>query len=127
MSILIDSSIWIDYFRGEGQADVVDLLIEENLIVTNDLILAELIPALYLRKQIRLVGLLQEIKRHTVTIEWDHIEQMQITCMKKGINGIGISDLIIAQNAIQNDLHLFSRDKHFKLMSKHISLSVHGK
>jgi predicted nucleic acid-binding protein len=45
--------------------------------------------------------------------------------MKNGINAIGISDLIIAQNAIQNDLHLLSLDKHFNLMAKHVPLSVY--
>lgn len=45
MSILVDSSVWVDYFRGTGlSSDHLDLLIEENLVVTNDLILAELLP-----------------------------------------------------------------------------------
>jgi hypothetical protein len=44
MSVLVDSSIWIDYFRNTGKADALDVLIDENLVVVNDLILAELIP-----------------------------------------------------------------------------------
>jgi len=127
MSVLVDSSAWIDYFRGAGEADTIDLLIEENLIVTNDLILAELVPALRIQKQRRLIALLREVKRYPVQIDWDDIEQMQITCMRNGINGIGIPDLMIAQNAIQNNLHLLARDKHFDLMSEHMPLSVYGK
>jgi len=45
MNILVDTPVWIDYFRGTGSADLVDRLIEENLVATNDLILAELVPA----------------------------------------------------------------------------------
>lgn len=126
MSTLVDSSIWIDYFRGAGQPAVVDLLIEENVVVANDLILAELIPALHLRRQKRLIALLREVKRYPIAIDWDDITSMQIMCMRNGIHGVGIPDLIIAQNAIQHDLHLLASDKHFDLMSKYIPLSLHG-
>ena len=126
MSVLVDSSVWIDYFRGKGKLDVVDLLIEENLIVINDLILTELIPALHVRKQKRLIALLREVKRYPIEIDWDDITQMQITCMRKGVNGIGVPDLIITQNAIQNDLHLLTNDKHFNLISQYIPLSLYG-
>ena len=44
MSILVDSSIWIDYFKGGNGSLELDSLIDENLVVTNDLILTELIP-----------------------------------------------------------------------------------
>ena len=125
MSTLVDSSVWIDYFRGTGQPAVVDVLIEDNLIVANDLILAELIPALHLRRQRRLIALLREVKRFPIVIDWDDITKMQITCMRNGINGVGIPDLLIAQNAIQNDLRLLSADKHFDLMSNYLPLSLY--
>lgn len=126
MSVLVDSSAWIDYFRGSDQSDVVDFLIEQNLLVINDLIFAELTPALHMRKQRRLIALLREVKRYPVEIDWDEITQMQITCMRNGVNGVGIADLIIAQNAIQNDLDLFTFDRHFDSMGKYIPLSIYG-
>ena len=46
MSILVDSSVWIDYFRSGKYSDQLDYYIEQNIISTNDLILAELIPVL---------------------------------------------------------------------------------
>jgi hypothetical protein len=122
---LIDSSIWIDYFRGAGRTETVDLLIEENLVVSNDLVLAELIPALHLRRQKRLITLLRQVKRSPIVIDWEDITTMQITCIRNGVNGVGIPDLIIAQNAIQNDLRLLSSDKHFELMSRYVPLSLH--
>ena len=126
MSVLVDSSVWVDYFRGRGYADDLDLLIEENLVVTNDLILAELIPPLHIRRQNRLIVLLKEVERLSIAPDWDNLVQMQITCLHNGINGVGIPDLIIAQNAIQNGLQLLTRDKHFALLSKHVPLSVYG-
>ena len=61
MDVLVDSSVWIDYFKGAARSTALDMLIDENLVVTNDLILAELIPFLLLKKQKALVGLLQNI------------------------------------------------------------------
>jgi predicted nucleic acid-binding protein len=127
MSILVDTSVWIDYFRGTGSADRVDRLIEENLVATNDLILAELVPPLHRRRERKLIALLREIRRHPISIDWDDLIQMQIVCLRQGVNGVGIPDLIIAQNAIQNRLELLATDKHFVLMSEHMPLSIHGK
>ncbi len=128
MSVLVDSSVWIDYFRGSNNTDrpdKLDYLIDEGLLVTNDLILAELIPPLNIRNQRRIISLLKTLSRIPVNIDWDHLIEMQTKCIRKGINKAGIPDLIIAQNAIFNNLDLYSHDKHFKLMSNHISLSLY--
>ena len=125
MSVLVDSSVWIEYFRNTDQADVLEMLIEENLVVTNELILAELIPALQIRKLKELVTLLREIKRQPMHIDWDNIIRMQTLCLGHGNNGVGIPDLIIAQNSIQGNLRLLSNDKHFITMSKYLSLDMY--
>lgn len=125
MSVLVDSSVWVAYFRGTGDMREVDLLIDEGLVVTNDLILAELTPPLMIRGERKLIGLLQEIERPALAPDWEGIIQMQTTCLRNGINKVGIPDLIIAQHAIQNGFSLFSLDKHFGLLSRHISLRLH--
>ena len=61
MQILIDTSIWIDYFKSGFNSSDLDILIDENLIVTNDIILAELIPSLKIKKQIKVIRLLKSI------------------------------------------------------------------
>ncbi len=53
MDVLVDTSIWIDYFRTCDNSPGLDFLIDENLVVTNDIILAELIPYLKIKKQTR--------------------------------------------------------------------------
>ena len=125
MSILVDSSIWVDYFRGTEETEVLDLLIEENLVVINELILAELIPPLNLPMEKHLITLLRDIKRQPLSIDWDEIIQLQTLCLSKGINGVGIPDLMISQNAIQGGLRLLSKDKHFALISKQIPLELY--
>ncbi len=33
MNVLVDTSIWIDYFRGGDNSSDLDILIDENLLV----------------------------------------------------------------------------------------------
>lgn len=126
MSVLVDSSVWIDYFRGEGPADTIDLLIDQNLVVTNELILAELLPFVYQKQQRKLAAILLELQRQPMHIDWLEIIEMQTLCLRNGINGIGIPDLIIAQNAMQGNLLLFSNDKHFPLIAEHVPLYIYA-
>lgn len=126
MSVLVDSSIWIDFFRDKKNVHPLEFLIEENLVVTNNLILAELIPPLYLKGYNNLISLLYEVTSQPMETDWDEIIQLQTLCLRNGINGVGIPDLMIAQNTIQGNLTLFSKDKHFKLISEHISLELYA-
>jgi predicted nucleic acid-binding protein len=125
MRVLVDSSVWVAYFRGTGDLPDIDWLIEEDLIVTNDLVLAELLPALLVRGETELADLLRDIERVPLTVDWDGIVQMQLVCLRNGINKVGVPDLILAQQAQQNGLSLFSLDKHFRLLGKHLPLGLH--
>ena len=124
MNILVDSSIWIDYFRSGIQSEKLDRYIDQNLICTNDLILAELIPFLKVKKQFRVMKLLKGVTNISLNIRWEKIIDFQNRCLQNGINNVGIPDLIILDNAIQNDLVLFTLDKHFNLINKYIDFEV---
>ena len=125
MSVLVDTSIWIEYFRTGDSAEKLDFLIDENLIVTNDLILAELIPFLKIQNQRKLINLLFNINRFDLSVNWNQIIEYQYKCLKNGLNGVGIPDLIIAQNAKQNHCEIYSLDDHFRLMKDILNLQVH--
>jgi hypothetical protein len=124
MSVLVDTSIWIEYFRSVDNSEKLDFLIDENLILTNDLILAELIPFLRIRKQKKLTNLLLNIKRLNLSIHWGQIIEYQYKCLKNGLNGVSIPDLIIAQNAKQNNCEIYSLDNHFSLMKDILTLNI---
>ena len=124
MSVLVNTSIWVEYFRNGKNTARLDLLIDENLVVTNDLILAELISFLKIRKQRKVVELLNDVNKLQLNIKWDEIINYQVKCLKKGINGVGIPDLIIAQNAKQNDCEIYSSDNHFKLLKNAINIKT---
>jgi predicted nucleic acid-binding protein len=124
MQVLVDTSAWVDYFRSGEKSKKIDYLTDENLLVTNDIILAELIPFLKVRDQHKIMSLLLSIKKLPLSINWDQIIDFQVKCLKKGLNGIGIPDLILAQNARQNHVEIYSLDSHFTLMKDVLDLRL---
>jgi len=124
MSVIVDTSVWIDYFRSGNNSAKLDFLIDEELIVINDLILAELVPFLKVQNQRNIIKLLFNIKKLNLTLNWDQIIEFQFNCLKNGLNGIGIPDLIVAQNAKQNRCEIYSFDNHFRLMKDILKLQL---
>jgi predicted nucleic acid-binding protein len=126
--ILVDSSVWIDYFRNTNSSSAaLSDLIDSNSVCTNDLILAELIPFIKVAGKNELVELLMSITNIEIQIDWQDIIKMQTHNVKNGFTKIGIPDLIILQNAIKNNLYLYSHDKHFGLMSTIHRFKLFGK
>ena len=119
--ILVDSSVWIEYFKGNKDTLSLNKLLDLNSVCVNDLILTELLPSINHKKEAVLRELLLVITKIPLAISWNTLINMQTQNLKRGINKVGIADLIIIQNVIDNDLELFSFDKHFQLISK-----VHG-
>ena len=124
MKILVDSSIWIDYFRSGIKSGKLDMYIEQNLICINELILAELIPFLKVKKQYRVIKLLNTITEVPLSINWQKVIDFQTTCLLHGINKVSIPDLVILDNVMQNDLVLFTLDKNFSLINSYFNFEL---
>lgn len=124
MTVLVDTSVWIDYFRSGNNSEKLDFLIDENIIVINELILAELVPHLLFLNQPKIVELLNSVRNLGLAIDWNELMVFQLKCLQNGLNGIGIPDLIIAQNARQNGSEVYSLDNHFSLMKEIIGLQI---
>jgi predicted nucleic acid-binding protein len=124
MPVIVDTSVWVEYFRGGAACDKLDGLIDEDLVVTNELILAELVPVLKIRNQREIIELLFDITKLNLSIRWGHIIDYQVKCLKSGLNGVGIPDLIIAQNAKQHHCEIYTLDNHFRLMKDILELRL---
>ncbi len=122
--ILVDSSVWIDYFRGGKTGDKVDLLLEHNLVATCGLILAELVPFLKVRNQRKLIKLLQLLPNYDDSPNWQDIIKYQTICLQKGVTGIGLADLILLDISVRNDLAIFSLDRHFDKLHELIDFNL---
>ena len=124
MSVLVDTSVWGEYFRNGNHYEKLDFFIDENIVVTNDLILAELIPFLKIRNQRKIIELLGAVQKLELVVDWDRLVENQYACLKNGINGIGIPDLIIVQNAQHNHCEIYSFDNHFQLMKDVLNIKL---
>jgi predicted nucleic acid-binding protein len=124
-NIVIDSSAWIEYFKGNQKYYFIKELIFNNAICTNDIILTELLPSIIQKKENNLAELLNSMTKYVLSINWQEIRNIQILNLKHGNNNIGISDIIIVQNCLQNNLKLVANDKHFAAMSKYIQIEIY--
>lgn len=86
---------------------------------------AILVCLLKIKKQLKVIKLLHEIKRLPMNIDWEKLIDDQVMCLKSGTNGIGIPDLIITQNATANNCMVYSFDKHFQLLNRFTKVKLY--
>jgi predicted nucleic acid-binding protein len=79
---------------------------------------------LKIRNQRKIIDLLHSIDKLKLSIDWNQIIDFQFKCLKNGLNGISIPDLVVAQNAKQNNSAIYSLDNHFKLMKDILGLNL---
>lgn len=120
MEVLVDSSAWISFFRGtEGEEDVakaVDYLLSGDECATNEVIKTEIMPMMTLRNED--ASLLEALRCSELIVDWSAVRELQVKCLRAGINKVGIGDLIIALDAVRLKRPLFTLDKHFRLIAK---------
>ena len=120
--VIVDTTVWIAYFRGsksdKGIADALDYLLSGDEAVLNEVILSELLPFIRVRGEQDCAEAISAVRSPGLDIDWEGIRTLQETCLRNGINKVGIPDLIIVQQAIRLGIPVFSLDAHFKLMAK---------
>ena len=123
--ILVDSSVWISYFKSRKEFSFMDDLIDDYRICINDVILTELLPSIMHQKEFVLANLLRSINKYDMNINWQEIQNYQLLNIKNGNNKVPITDVLIAQNCIRNDLILLTLDKHLILMKNYLPLQIY--
>lgn len=101
--------------------------LKKNEVAVNEIILTEVIPSLQVRNYLKLIKKLYAIHNFPLQIHWETIREHQVKCIQSGLSGIGIPDLLIAQNAVQNQCKLYTMDKHFIMMSAILNLQLYLK
>ena len=82
MNYIVDSCVWIDYFKYKKHfREISDLLIN-NLSFVNKIILAELIPSARAYKEHDFIACLSGISVVPLNIDWDEIISIQYECIK---------------------------------------------
>ena len=127
--ILVDSSVWIDYFRGTTtpQTEKLDSLLGLELIATGDLILTEVLQGFVSERDFN-----QAKKLMTSLVIVDLAGQnMAIQAAKnfRALRSLGITvrkiiDTLIATYCIESGLPLLYSDRDFDPFVKHFGLRL---
>lgn len=125
VKVLVDTSVWIEYFKHGRHVDEIRSLLEQQRLVTNDVVLAELLPVILHDGRKTIADLLNALERIPCFVDWDGLIDAQRKCLKNGHNGIGLLDLMILQTSIEHSLEIYSLDKHFQAIAKIFKVKLH--
>jgi predicted nucleic acid-binding protein len=125
--IVVDSSVWIDYFTGNDtpEADHLDSLLGQELIAIGDLVLAEVLQGFRTDQDFRKARDLL-LSLHVVNMLDTKIALKSAAnfraLRKKGLTVRKTVDSIIATYCIENRLPLLHSDKDFQPFHQHLGL-----
>lgn len=122
--VIVDTSVWIDFFGGIGIAHLEEALAAGAAIIP-PLVVAELISGAGTPTQRATIGeLLQDAPVHDTPLEhWIRVGDLRRLLARKGINAT-IPDAHVAQCALDRDAVLLTRDKVFAAIAKHTPLRL---
>ena len=127
--VLVDTSVWIDYFRGTDtpQTRKLDHLLGEEPIIMGDLILAELLQGFKTDREV------VNARKMTDLLEHRDLAGKEV-CLKavenyrklrsKGATVRKTIDVIIGTFCIGNNIRLLHNDRDFNPMEKYLGLKV---
>jgi len=129
LSLLVDSSVWIDFFNGHItlQTDYLNEVLGESVIFVGDLILAEVLQGFRFEKDF-------EAARDAL-LKFPVVDilgkQIAVQCASnyrllrsKGITVRKTIDCLIATYCIENDLELLHSDRDFDPFEEYLGLVV---
>lgn len=125
--ILVDSSVWIDYFRGTStrQTDALDILLGSEPIVTGDLILTEVLQGFGTDRDFNQA---RKLLTSLIVIDLGG-QEIAIKAARnfRALRSFGITvrktiDTVIATRCIENGYRLLYSDKDFDPFVAHLGL-----
>ena len=125
--ILVDSSVWIDYFRGTAtpQTDKLDELLGQEVLATGDLILAEVLQGFASERDFN------QAKKMLTSLEVVDLVGRDIAIQAarnfRTLRALGITvrktiDTVIATRCIESDYALLYSDRDFDPFVEHLGL-----
>ncbi|MCX8026263.1 MAG: PIN domain-containing protein [Thermodesulfovibrionales bacterium] len=124
---LIDTSVWIEFFRKQEPyySEVLRLLNEDKVCIAG-IIVAELIQGAKGEKELAVIKSfisVFEYLQDTPKI-WQKSGELSFMLRQKGIT-VGLSDCHLAVLALENNVNIFSLDKHFEVIKDTFNIDLY--
>jgi predicted nucleic acid-binding protein len=129
--ILVDSSVWIDFFRGTvtPQTERLDALLSSELLVVGDLILAEVLQGFSSERDFnqarKLLTALDVVTLGGPEIAIQAARNFR-TLRARGVTIRKTIDTLIATRCIESDYALLFSDRDFEPFVEHLGLRSAG-
>ena len=127
--ILVDSSVWIDYFNGSTtpQTEKLDHLLDSELLAIGDLILTEVLQGFDSERDFNRVR--KMLTALTVVELGGQEVAIQAARNFRALRNLGIAprktiDTVIATCCIENGFDLLHSDRDFDAFEEHLGLRV---
>jgi len=125
--VLIDTSIWIDYFKGgdERFLEKVDEILTYSAVYVPKVVIAELIQGAKSDKEISVIESFIEAFRIIDQTEhtWLRAGKLSYSLKRRGLN-MNLVDCYIAILAEENQCKIFSLDEHFRTIRKFLKIEL---
>jgi len=125
--IVVDTSVWIDYFNGvqTPQVDRLDELLGEHLIAIGDLVLAELLQGFATESDAKRALALLEPLQFVAMAGRD--VAIQSAAFYRRLRRVGVTvrktmGMLIGTYCLLHDHELLHDDRDFDLLAKHLGL-----
>ena len=125
--ILIDTSVWIDYFRNESArfVDFVAEIVKNHEICVPRIVLAELMQGAKSEKELSIIA--EFMEAFTIIDQtdqtWAKSGRLSYDLRKKG-KSVNLTDCYIAVIAQENNCSVLTLDQHFKDIRPHAGTHV---
>ncbi len=127
--ILVDSSVWIDYFNGTSNAQtaLLDKLLGREPLAIGDLILTEVLQGFHNDKEFleaaKLLTCLEVVELGGQEIALQAAKNCR-ALRKRGVTVRKTIDTVIATRCIESGYLLLHNDRDFDLFTRHLGLRV---
>jgi tRNA(fMet)-specific endonuclease VapC len=125
-ALVVDTSIWIDFFRGVPLVALEDAL-RVGVVVLAPIVAAELLSAtLNVRERRKLAAFLRDLPLHeTPLAHWESVGALRAGLAKRGL-AVSTPDAHVGQCAIDAGALLWSKDGVFRRMAALSPLRLFG-
>ncbi len=127
--LLVDSTVWVDYFNGRAtsQTDYLDSILDSIPVLVGDLILAEVLQGFrddaQFEKARRALGKFMQVSMVNSTLAVQSARNYRFL-RQKGVTVRKTMDSLIATYCIENKYKLLHNDSDFDGYEEHLELKV---